>query len=91
MNCAVFRNEGPARSSALILAAEVFAARRWPLEDTYYTYVDQRRIRSTNPGYCFLKAGWRRTGRRTLDRGLVVLEKAVQTKGRGTTPGPRLP
>ena len=78
VNCAVFRNEGPSQSSDLILAAEVFAAERWPKANGYYTYVDAKRIRSTNPGYCFITAGWTRTKRRTIDRGLVVLEKLNQ-------------
>ena len=72
INCAVFRNEGRRRSSDLILAAMHLAWRRWPGE-RLYTYVDSRHIRSTNPGYCFLCAGWRRCGR-TKDKGLHILE-----------------
>ena len=75
-NCSVFRNEGAYRSSALILDAEQFARARWPDVDTVYTYVDGRAVRISNPGYCFLMAGWRRT-RRTKDRGLWVLEKRL--------------
>ena len=71
VNCAVFRNEGAALSSWLIRAAMVLAWRRWGKE-RLYTYVDARRILSTNPGWCFLCAGWRRVGR-TKDRGLVIL------------------
>lgn len=71
VNCAVFRNEGPALSSQLILAAMALAWRRWG-RVRLYTYVDARRIRSTNPGACFRCAGWRRVGR-TKDRGLVIL------------------
>lgn len=72
VNCAVFRNEGPTRSSDLILAAETHAAERWPGEP-FYTYVRPDAVRSSNPGYCFICAGWRRT-RRTA-KGLHVLEK----------------
>ena len=61
VNCAVFRNESPELSSRLILEAERLADARWPGEE-FYTYVNSRRIRSTNPGYCFQRAGWRRDG-----------------------------
>jgi hypothetical protein len=60
INCAVFRNEGMALSSDLIRAADALADTRWPAER--HTYVNARRIRSSNPGYCFLMAGWRRCG-----------------------------
>ena len=73
VNCAVFRNEGPIVSSLLILEAEKVAHQRWPGE-RFYTYVDARKVKSTNPGFCFIKAGWRRAGL-TKARGLVILEK----------------
>jgi len=73
VNCALFRNEGSERSSCLILQAEDFARARWPEERRFYTYINARRIRSTNPGYCFLMAGWRRCG--ITKNGLVILEK----------------
>jgi hypothetical protein len=34
-----------------------------PPKDGFVTYVDARKVRSTNPGYCFLKSGWRRVGK----------------------------
>lgn len=61
VNCAVFRNEGPHLASLLLAGAMIEAWSRWPGE-RLYTYVDSRKIRSTNPGYCFLKAGWVREG-----------------------------
>lgn len=72
VNCAVFRNESNALSSALILAAEEIAWQRWPNE-RLYTYVKPTAIRSSNPGYCFQKAGWRKCGR--SGSGLLILEK----------------
>ena len=76
VNCAIFRNENPETlASRLLRAGEVHARRRWPDEDTLYTYVNAARIRSTNPGYCFLMVGWRRV-RRTKG-GLVVFEKTM--------------
>jgi hypothetical protein len=72
VNCAVFRNEGAGLSSDLIRAAMAAAWRRWP-GARLYTYVNPRRVRSSNPGYCFLMAGWRRCGV-TKTRRLLVLE-----------------
>jgi hypothetical protein len=72
VNCAAFRNEGAELSSKLILEAERFARDRWPNE-RLYTYVNPRKVRSINPGCCFLKAGWKKCG--TTKRGLIVLEK----------------
>lgn len=71
-NCAMFRNESPRRSSEIILEAERHAAEYWGPR-RMYTYVDPRRIRSTNPGCCFLKAGWRRAG--ASRTGKLLLEK----------------
>jgi hypothetical protein len=73
VNCSVFRNEGPTLSSELIRQADELAWGRWPGE-RLWTYVDPREIRSTNPGYCFLMAGWRRCSERSKARGLVILE-----------------
>lgn len=72
VNCAVFRNEGAGISSELILSAMRLGWQRWPGQ-RFYTYVNPRRVRSLNPGYCFLMAGWRRCGF-TKTRRLLVLE-----------------
>ena len=71
INCAIFRNEGPRLSSALIFEADDLAWQKWPGE-RLYTYVNAGKIRSTNPGYCFIKAGWQRCG--FTKGGLIVLE-----------------
>lgn len=71
VNCAVFRNEGPILSSDLIREACNLAWQRWPGE-RLYTYVNPQRIRSSNPGCCFKKAGWRANGRTA--KGLIILE-----------------
>lgn len=76
VNCAVFRNEGQTRSSDLIKAAELMAWERWPGE-RLYTYVAPRKIRSTNPGWCFQVAGWRKCGV-TKHNQLVILEKCPE-------------
>ena len=56
----------------MILAAEELAWRRWPGE-RLYTYVAPWMVHSSNPGYCFQVAGWRKC--RTTARELVELEK----------------
>lgn len=73
INCAIFRNEGHELSSTLILEAETLAWARWPGE-RLYTYVDPRKVKSANPGYCFKQAGWRVCGV-TKRHQLIILEK----------------
>lgn len=72
INCAIFRNEGAGLSSELIRAAMALAWARWPGR-RLYTYVNPRRVRSPNPGYCFKRAGWRLCGV-TKTRRLLILE-----------------
>ena len=73
INNAIFRNEGAILSSLLILDAEELAWSRWPSE-RLYTYVKPTGIRSTNPGACYKKAGWRVCGVTKWNK-LVILEK----------------
>lgn len=73
INCSIFRNESDFKSSQLILEAEKFASERWPGE-RFYTYVNPKKIKSTNPGYCFKIAGWTECGK-TAKRKLIILEK----------------
>ena len=74
INCAVFRNEGPHKSSELIRQADEIADCLWP-HSRHYTYVNSQAIRSINPGFCFLAAGWKRCGK--TKGGLIVLEREV--------------
>jgi len=72
VNCAVFRNEGnPILSSSLIKEAVKLARKRWPHE-RFYTYINPKKIKSTNPGYCFKAAGWNKCG--MTKGGLIILE-----------------
>ena len=71
INCSVFRNEGGTQSSDLIREAMAIAWRRWPGQ-RLYTYVDPAAVASTNPGYCFIAAGWRAAG--YTKGGLRILE-----------------
>ena len=71
----MFRNEGMNLSSDLILEAEDWAAQKWPGE-AMMTMVDPAKVRSTNPGYCFLMAGWYRAG--YTAKGLLILRKEAE-------------
>ena len=81
VNCSVFRNESSTLSSSLIREAVELAKLKWP-QERIFTYVDPRKISSTNPGYCFLQAGWRRCG--TSPKGLAILE--LQPEGSPALP-----
>lgn len=76
VNCSVFRNESPHRASDLIRQADAIADFCWPGE-RHYTYVNAKRIRSRNPGWCFVCAGWERCG---LTKGglLIFYRKAME-------------
>lgn len=71
VNCAVFRNESDLLSSDLIRQADAIAFHVWP-DLRHYTYVNAKKVASSNPGFCFLAAGWRTCG--TTKGGLLVLE-----------------
>lgn len=60
----MFRNEGAGLSSDLIRAATERTYEEWvkrygslPAE-RLRTEIDVRRVRSSNPGFCYLRAGW---------------------------------
>jgi hypothetical protein len=71
VECTIFRNEGPQLSSELIKEACLWAWYYWPRE-RLFTYVNAKKIKSNNPGCCFIKAGWRKCG--TSKAGLILLE-----------------
>jgi len=73
INCAVFRNESNILSSTLLDAAEQVAWRRWPGE-RLFTYVNSKKIKSNNPGYCFKINGWQQVGISKAKK-LIILEK----------------
>jgi hypothetical protein len=72
VNCAVFRNESSHRSSELIRQADAIADHVWP-GMRHYTFVNSGAVRSSNPGFCFIAAGWRKCGHSA--GGLLILEK----------------
>ena len=74
INCSVFRNEGYslASSSELIKEAVLIAEQRWPGK-RFFTFVNTSKITSSNPGYCFQKAGWVKCGYTKVNK-LLILE-----------------
>lgn len=85
--CTIFRNESPDLSSELILDAERAIAEAG-LDigpDGLLTYVWDRKVRSSNPGFCFKAAGWRRIGR-SADGRKTLLQKPIETLPASTTP-----
>lgn len=73
-NCAIFRNESTRRSSDIILEAEKMSFEKWG-PNRLYTYIDPKKIKSRNPGYCFKAAGWRFVRKST--KGLHLLAKEL--------------
>lgn len=73
VECALFRNEGAGLSSLLIKEAMKLARKRWSGE-RLFTYVRPDQIKSTDPGFCFKKAGWRVVGTNRGRRKLLILE-----------------
>lgn len=73
VNCAFFRNESATLSSDLIRQADAIADLIWP-SSRHYTFVDAAKVRSANPGFCFVAAGWRKL-KRTTGSGKCILER----------------
>lgn len=73
--CTIFRNESSNLSSDMIRAAVTATIAEWgqPPPDGIITYVDKSKVRSRNPGFCFLSAGFQRIGR-SKRRGLILLQ-----------------
>lgn len=75
VNCSVFRNESNVKSSDLIKEACDIAWIKWPGK-RLFTFVNSKKIRSVNPGYCFKQAGWKYCGK--SKGGLDILEIGVK-------------
>lgn len=75
VECSVFRNESQILSSTLILEAEQLALAKWQNFGQFFTFVDPVMIKSTNAGYCFIRAGWER--RELSPKGLLLLTKQL--------------
>ena len=79
--CTIFRNEGPIRSSELVLDAEkaILEANYSCGPDGFLTYVWDRKVKSENPGYCFKVAGWQTAGRSADGRKTLLQKRAVSS------------
>ena len=73
VRCTIFRNEGHYLSSDLIKEADKIAWNKWPEAIRHYTWVWDVKVASSNPGYCFKKAGWVAAGRNKTNE-LTLLE-----------------
>lgn len=73
--CTIFRNESQHLSSDMIRDAAKATISEWgePPPDGIITYVDQSKVRSSNPGFCFFAAGWKKIGY-SKKRGLLLLQ-----------------
>jgi hypothetical protein len=74
----IFRKEGDGVASEMIRHAVAHTRDRWPEVPHLglVTFIDPRHVRSRNPGYCYLMAGFRRVGRTA--KGLHVLQLAPE-------------
>ena len=77
VNCTIFRNEGSVLSSKLILEAEKFARDRWP-GLKLFTYVSKAKVKSKNPGWCFMKAGWKPAGENKSGELRLLVKEALK-------------
>jgi hypothetical protein len=77
VNCTIFRNEGSVLSSKLILEAEKFAHDRWP-GLKLFTYVSKAKVKSKNPGWCFMKAGWKLVGENKSGELRLLVKEALK-------------
>ncbi|HOB44111.1 MAG TPA: hypothetical protein PKH75_13170 [Bacillota bacterium] len=68
----IFRNESDRIASKVLRLACQLAFSRWPAQSTIFTFVNPKKVKKNGcPGYCFLRAGFRRIGR--TQRGLIVM------------------
>jgi hypothetical protein len=77
--CTIFRNESNELSSKMILAAEQYLLNLGVSigKSGFITYVYDKKIRSSNPGFCFKMAGYKVTGR-SKDNKKTLLQKLIK-------------
>lgn len=73
VECTIFRNECAGLSSELIKEAVRMARKEWP-DERLFTYIDSRKIKSTNPGFCFKRAGWEQVDVISKKKKLIMFE-----------------
>ncbi|MGF7036078.1 hypothetical protein J2T17_007129 [Paenibacillus mucilaginosus] len=78
--CTIFRNESKHLSSDLIKWALFATVSEWGHDipkDSFITYVDDTKVASEIPGYCFLRAGWKKIGK-SKRRGLFLFQISLE-------------
>jgi hypothetical protein len=89
--CSLFRNEGAGLSSAMIESAIALTELRWgPHPEGWLTFIQEDKVASPNPGYCFKVAGFVPVGytrerhylalRRYSDRAQAVASEELDTR-----------
>jgi len=73
VECFIFRNEGKTLSSFLLERACPYVFAKWN-HTRLFTYINPSKIKSSNPGCCFKKAGWKLAGTNKFGN-LLVFEK----------------
>ena len=85
IECCIFRNESTILSSLLINEAikltRIFFG-NYPI----FTYVNPKKIKSVNPGYCFKKAGFKQMSRTSKINKLILLINQNNENESLTTP-----
>jgi hypothetical protein len=94
-NNAIFRNESDRKSSDIILEAERAAFKKWG-PNRLYTYIDPKKVRSSNPGYCFKVAGWKFVrlsagGKHLLSKYDELGETSLEPSAQPEVPAPPVP
>lgn len=74
-SCFIFRNAGGPLSSLIIREAVALTALEWGVAP-FITYVAIKKVKSPNPGYCFVKAGFHKASvkEKTKHRAVLRLE-----------------
>jgi len=79
--CVIFRNVGKLLSSLLVLDAERALAQAYECGPSgMLTYVWDSKVRSSNPGWCYQLAGWRKVSR-SADNRKTLLWKPFHLAG----------
>ena len=85
--CTIFRNEGAIKSSLLILDAEKAIPFYGCGKDGLMTYVWDTKVASSNPGYCFKRAGYKAHGRSADGKKTLLMKDYIECKEEGRSDG----
>lgn len=88
--CTIFRNEADTVTASRMIRDAEFAIGAVGHNcgpDGLITYVDTRKVASPNPGYCFQKAGWRKTGWSADGHKRLLQKQPARCEAPGCCPG----